>query len=292
MGEIRLTTTTMTDRKNKPDKAGHLFAICHSSLIGHSSFVRCHSVSRSGRTSWPRVATHFDGADHCRCRRSHFLARCRPGQLRTGRNKSTAQLEKVGKDLRDAFIDIARLQPRVTINNRVYPEQTTPVSGAGCLVTAHRSRTRVPPYLGGQFEARKARYGRIRSHSRLRSAGATCRSISARMKSSSSCRTPGSLGVEQDQVGRARRLKMDCGTAFQGRICKANYPRCCTSACTRKAPEQESDLPARNRERVAAADRATRPSRAATAADFTKAERRTRNQEMPNHESNDEARND
>jgi Protein of unknown function (DUF4230) len=42
--------------------------------------------------------------------------------------QSTAQLEKLGKDLRSAFIDIAHLQPRITINNRVYMEQTTPVS--------------------------------------------------------------------------------------------------------------------------------------------------------------------
>jgi Protein of unknown function (DUF4230) len=42
--------------------------------------------------------------------------------------QSTAELEKLGKDLRAAFIDIAHLQPRITINNRVYLEQTTPVS--------------------------------------------------------------------------------------------------------------------------------------------------------------------
>ena len=42
--------------------------------------------------------------------------------------QSAAQLEKLGKDLRTAFIDIAHLQPRITINNRVYLEQTTPVS--------------------------------------------------------------------------------------------------------------------------------------------------------------------
>jgi hypothetical protein len=42
--------------------------------------------------------------------------------------QSTAQLEKLGKDLRAAFIDIAHLQPRITINNRIYVEQTTPVS--------------------------------------------------------------------------------------------------------------------------------------------------------------------
>ena len=42
--------------------------------------------------------------------------------------QSTAELEKLGKDLRGAFIEIAHLQPRITINNRVYMEQTTPVS--------------------------------------------------------------------------------------------------------------------------------------------------------------------
>src|SRR4026207_1794611 len=42
--------------------------------------------------------------------------------------QSTAELEKLGKDLRSAFIDIAHLQPRITINDRVYMEQTTPVS--------------------------------------------------------------------------------------------------------------------------------------------------------------------
>src|ERR671936_337494 len=42
--------------------------------------------------------------------------------------QSTAELERLGKSLRAAFIDIAHLQPRITVNNRVYMEQTTPVS--------------------------------------------------------------------------------------------------------------------------------------------------------------------
>ena len=46
---------------------------------------------------------------------------------RTAR-ESTAELERLGKDLRAAFIDLANLQPRITINNRVYMEQTKPVS--------------------------------------------------------------------------------------------------------------------------------------------------------------------
>src|ERR1043166_668376 len=46
---------------------------------------------------------------------------------RTAR-QSTAELERLGKDFRAAFIDIAHLQPRITINDRVYVEQTTPLS--------------------------------------------------------------------------------------------------------------------------------------------------------------------
>ena len=42
--------------------------------------------------------------------------------------QSTTELERLGTDLRAAFVDIAHLQPRITINNRVYLEQTTPVS--------------------------------------------------------------------------------------------------------------------------------------------------------------------
>jgi hypothetical protein len=42
--------------------------------------------------------------------------------------QSSAELERLGKNLRAAFIDIAHLQPRITINNRVYMEQTTPRS--------------------------------------------------------------------------------------------------------------------------------------------------------------------
>ena len=42
--------------------------------------------------------------------------------------QSTAELERLGKDLRAAFADMAHLQPRITINDRVYMEQTVPVS--------------------------------------------------------------------------------------------------------------------------------------------------------------------
>jgi hypothetical protein len=46
---------------------------------------------------------------------------------RTAR-QSTAELEKLGKNLGAAFIDIAHLQPRIIINNHVYIERTTAVS--------------------------------------------------------------------------------------------------------------------------------------------------------------------
>ena len=46
---------------------------------------------------------------------------------RTAR-QGTAELERLGKNLRAAFVDIAHLQPRIMINDRVYMEQTKPVS--------------------------------------------------------------------------------------------------------------------------------------------------------------------
>jgi hypothetical protein len=46
---------------------------------------------------------------------------------RTAR-QSSAELERLGKELRAAFIDIAHLQPRISVNNRVYMEQTAAVS--------------------------------------------------------------------------------------------------------------------------------------------------------------------
>src|ERR1051325_2611464 len=42
--------------------------------------------------------------------------------------QSSAELERLGRDLRAAFIDIAHLQPRIKINDRVYIEQTIPTS--------------------------------------------------------------------------------------------------------------------------------------------------------------------
>jgi hypothetical protein len=40
-------------------------------------------------------------------------------------SQGTAELERVGRDLRDALVDMAQLKPRVSVNNRIYLERTT-----------------------------------------------------------------------------------------------------------------------------------------------------------------------
>ncbi len=42
--------------------------------------------------------------------------------------QSTSELERLGREVRAAFVDIAHLQPRITINDRIYMEQTLPTS--------------------------------------------------------------------------------------------------------------------------------------------------------------------
>src|SRR5207248_9504562 len=79
----------------------------------------------SGRISWPVAFTLI--ALLIATVVVIILCRIETWPARTAQ-QSTAQLEQLGKDLRSAFIDIAHLQPRITINNRVYMEQTTPVS--------------------------------------------------------------------------------------------------------------------------------------------------------------------
>ena len=48
-------------------------------------------------------------------------------------HESVGELERLGNDLRSAFVDIAHLQPRIIINNRVYLEQTTPTTELSIL---------------------------------------------------------------------------------------------------------------------------------------------------------------
>lgn len=47
--------------------------------------------------------------------------------------QTTAELERVGRKVRDAFVEIAQLQPRVMINDRVYLEKTTVVTQLALL---------------------------------------------------------------------------------------------------------------------------------------------------------------
>ncbi len=48
-----------------------------------------------------------------------------------------SDLERAARDLRDAFVSIAQLQPKVTVNDRVYLEQTSP--RAELVVLARRT---------------------------------------------------------------------------------------------------------------------------------------------------------
>jgi hypothetical protein len=79
----------------------------------------------SGRISWPLAFTLV--AFIVALLIGLIVLRLETWPARTAR-QGGAELERLGKDLRAAFIDIAHLQPRITINNRVYMEQTTPVS--------------------------------------------------------------------------------------------------------------------------------------------------------------------
>jgi hypothetical protein len=82
-------------------------------------------MATSGRFSWPLALTFV--ALIVAALIVIVFVRLETWPTRTAQ-QSTAELERLGKDLRAAFVDIAHLQPRITINNRVYLEQTTPVS--------------------------------------------------------------------------------------------------------------------------------------------------------------------
>ena len=47
--------------------------------------------------------------------------------------QSATELERLGREARDAFVRLAHLQPRVTVNNRVYLEQTTTIAELSVL---------------------------------------------------------------------------------------------------------------------------------------------------------------
>jgi len=43
-------------------------------------------------------------------------------------HQGVGEVERLAADVKDAFVSIAHLQPRITVNDRVYLEQTTPTS--------------------------------------------------------------------------------------------------------------------------------------------------------------------
>ena len=47
--------------------------------------------------------------------------------------QSSIELERLARKARDAFVEIAQLQPRITVNNRVYLEKTTAVAELAIL---------------------------------------------------------------------------------------------------------------------------------------------------------------
>jgi hypothetical protein len=83
------------------------------------------SISKLGRFSWPLAFTLI--VLIIAAVGLVVFLRLETWPARTAR-QSSAELERLGRDLRTAFIDIAHLQPRITINNRVYMEQTAPVT--------------------------------------------------------------------------------------------------------------------------------------------------------------------
>jgi Protein of unknown function (DUF4230) len=84
-----------------------------------------YSISRSGRISWPLAWTLV--ALIIAVVVLIVFLRLETWPARTAR-ESTGQLERIGRDLRTAFVDVAHLQPRITIDNRVYLEQTMPTT--------------------------------------------------------------------------------------------------------------------------------------------------------------------
>jgi hypothetical protein len=86
--------------------------------------------STSGRFSWP-VALTFVVLILTAAAVLIFL-RLETWPARTI-GQGTEDLERLGKDLRSAFIDIAHLQPRITVNNRTIVDEATPTAELAIL---------------------------------------------------------------------------------------------------------------------------------------------------------------
>ncbi len=84
----------------------------------------------SGRISWP-AAVAITALIVCLLLAFLFL-RIESWPARAT-HQGANELERLGRDVRNAFVDVAHLQPRITINSRVYLEQTTPTSELAVL---------------------------------------------------------------------------------------------------------------------------------------------------------------
>src|SRR4051812_4350435 len=112
----------MSNAPDRPALRNQLLA--NSALSRHRSLVGFHH-SRSGRISWPVALTLMiliiSGL------LLFVFWRLETWPVRTA-HQSSAELERLGRELRSAFVDVAHLQPRIKINDRVYLEQTIPTS--------------------------------------------------------------------------------------------------------------------------------------------------------------------
>jgi hypothetical protein len=85
-----------------------------------------HPMSNSaGRISWPAALTLV--ALIVAILIAFLVYRAETWPMRTA-HQGVSEAERVAADVKDAFINIAHLQPRITVNERVYLEQTTPIS--------------------------------------------------------------------------------------------------------------------------------------------------------------------
>jgi hypothetical protein len=89
-----------------------------------------HSNAPKRRSSWPAVLVIL--ALIFAALIAFLFWRVESWPMRTAR-EGTAEFERLGRMARDAFAELGALQPRVTINNRVYLEQTNTVAELAVL---------------------------------------------------------------------------------------------------------------------------------------------------------------
>jgi Protein of unknown function (DUF4230) len=89
-----------------------------------------HSISRAGRISWPFAFTL--AALIAALVTAFIFYRTETWPLRTT-HQAIDETERVARDIRNAFVDVAHLQPRITINSRVYVEKTSATSELAIL---------------------------------------------------------------------------------------------------------------------------------------------------------------